>query len=78
MTERDSNISRRSNESLTETPLRATELAGESNDPGAGAGSVDEAHVAEKGAGDKSSFDASDAYTGLDEDDALDKTRDRS
>lgn len=72
MADRESNIVRRSNESLAETPLHDTDSASELNDPGAGAGSVDEARVAEKGAGDHSPFDPSDAYTGVDEDDAQD------
>lgn len=77
MADRESNIVRRSNESLAETPLHDTDSASELNDPGAGAGagSVDEARVAEKGAGDHSPFDPSDAYTGVDEDDALDSDR---
>ena len=72
MADRESNIVRRSDESLTETPLRATELDSDLEDPGAGSGSDDEANVAEKGAGDESPFDASDAYTGVDEDAARD------
>lgn len=36
-----------------------------------GAGSIDEARIAERGAGDESPFDASEAYSGQDEDEAL-------
>lgn len=73
MTDRDSRLTGRADESLAETPLRQTELDGGLADPGAGSGSDDEAQVAERGAGDHSPFDASEAYTGLDEDDALNK-----
>lgn len=61
MADRESNIVRRGDESLTEPPLRDINQSDDLNDPGAGAGSVDEARVAEKGAGDHSPFDPSDA-----------------